>query len=107
MESLRLVLLGFGVVGSGVYEMLQIPPYDRLVSIERIFVRHPDKNRGGVPAHLFTDRIDDVFASGRVDVIVEAMGGVDPARAMITRALKERIHVITANKEVVDHDFYA
>ncbi|MFP4187745.1 MAG: homoserine dehydrogenase [Acholeplasmataceae bacterium] len=107
MERLRLALLGFGVVGSGVYEMLQIPPYDQLVSVERIFVRHPDKDRGDVPARLFTDRIDDIFASGRVDVIVEAMGGVDPARAMITRALKERIHVITANKEVVDHDFYA
>ncbi len=107
MKRLRVALLGFGVVGSGVYDMLQKPPYDTLVSIECIFVRHLFKDRGNVPRHLFTDRVDDVFKSNTIDVIIEAMGGLDPAKAMITRAIHDRIHVITANKEVVDHDFHA
>lgn len=107
MKKLRVALLGFGVVGSGVYEMLRNPPYDSLVSIECIFVKHLDKDRQDVPIRLFTDQVEDVFEPHKIDVIIEAMGGLNPAQTMIRRAIKERIHVITANKEVVDHDFYS
>jgi homoserine dehydrogenase len=107
MKRLRVALLGFGVVGSGVFEMLQKPPYDSLVSIEWIFVKHLNKDRRDVPLDLFTNRIDDLFQTKTIDVFIEAMGGLDPAQAILLRAIDEKIHVITANKEVVDHDFYA
>lgn len=97
---LRVALLGFGTVGQAVARILleraDLP--DRL-QLTHIFNRNVARKRvSWTPATLsWTDRIDDVLAS-EPDVIVEAVGGVEPAAEWVRRALSEGISVVTANK---------
>jgi len=103
---LRIGFLGFGVVGTGTYRML----LDNRSSIERkvggpievakIGIRDPEKHRDA-PTNLFTTDLVSIVDDPQIDVIVEVMGGVDPAGELIERALKNGKHVVTANKELI------
>ncbi len=106
--SCRIGLVGFGTVGSAVARRLvhhRIPNlalthiFDRRAPYKRrIFeAEHP-----GNPDLVWTDRIDDVLTSN-VDVIVEAVGGVDPAADWIRRGLLAGKSVVTSNKQAVAH----
>ncbi|MCH7700485.1 MAG: homoserine dehydrogenase [Planctomycetes bacterium] len=98
-RPLRIVLLGFGTVGQGVYRFAERLS-DRLVVV-RIATRDLEKaERAGAATSLLTDDVFDAVASN-CDVVVEAIGGLDPARAAIESALHMGRHVVTANKAVV------
>lgn len=95
-RSLRVVLLGLGTVGTGVLERLQQRP--DLFEIVRIAVRDPARHVArGVPADLLTT---DPWAAIETDadVVVEALGGAEPAAALLLAALAEGRRVVTANK---------
>ncbi len=49
----------------------------------------------------YRERVEDVLCDPEIDIVVELMGGVDPARAFITRAIEEGKHVVTANKALI------
>jgi homoserine dehydrogenase len=89
-------LLGAGVVGGGVFELLsQWPSFVRVVAAA---VTNPAKH--SLPGvQLSTDPL--AVASRGCDIVIEAMGGIDGPRAAITRALEGGSHVITANKAVI------
>ena len=99
--------MGFGVVGSGVARALT----DRQVSIEahvgrpvaidRILVRDDSKPRDVPGGIRLTVAPDDILKDPTVDIVVEVMGGEEPAFSYIQRALHAGKHVITANKEVM------
>jgi len=104
----RLGLLGCGVVGSGVVRLLRDHQTEIAaraggpVTIHRILVRDPKKARGAdVPAGLLTASPDDVVAAPEVDVVVEVLGGLQPAGDLVLRALRFRKPVVTANKELL------
>src|SRR6185436_17415755 len=65
-------------------------------------VRDLTRPRGGPDLRL-TSRAADVLASG-ADVIIEVLGGREPARALVAEALDRGVHVVTANKTLVAHD---
>ena len=89
-------LLGAGVVGGGVFELLSQWP--SLVRVVAAAVTNPAKH--SLPGvNLSTDPI--AVASRGCDIVIEAMGGVDGPRAAIARALDSGSHVITANKAVI------
>ena len=99
-KALRIALLGFGTVGSSVARILVERPElaDRL-QLTHLFNRNVQRKRAGwVPASVvWTESIDEVLAA-RPDVVVEVMGGVEPAREWLMRAIDQGAAVVTANK---------
>jgi len=100
-RTLSVAIIGFGTVGSSVARILieHAPAGLRLTQIlNRNFER---KRAGWVPANvLWTDEINDVLASD-ADIIVELIGGLDPAGEWIHKALKAGKSVVTANKQLI------
>jgi homoserine dehydrogenase len=99
----RVALLGFGTVGSAVARRLIAPEFtSSTIRLTHIFDRRAAEKRVSLCADgvTWTSSIDDVLHSG-VDVIVEAIGGVEPAADWIRGALMAGKSVVTANKQVV------
>jgi len=102
----RVGILGFGIVGSAVARRLTGRGRVRGVELTHICDRRASQKREKLPADsgiAWTDAIDDLLQSD-VDVIVETMGGVDPAGPWIRRALLAGKSVVTANKQVIARD---
>ena len=107
---LRVAVLGAGTVGSAVLDGLTHQP-DRLattdgqpITLTAVVVRDLDRARAdGFPRDLLTDAPAHVVADPETDVIVELMGGLEPARTLIAAALGAGKPVVTANKSVVAH----
>lgn len=111
MENAKVVyvgLLGLGTVGSGVVKSLatnQEHIEQRTgfsVQVRRALVRDLHKpRRVSIHKDLLTILAQDILDDPSISVVVEVMGGVEPARTMIMSALKAGKHVITANKELL------
>ena len=106
--ELKVGLLGLGVVGSEVASHLfrYVDSIERKfgtrVEIKKILVRDLSKPRGEtIPDSLITTNPEEVLRSPELDVIVEVMGGEQPAATYLSDALISGKHVITANKEVM------
>ncbi len=104
-------LLGLGTVGQGVVRILEDRAADiearlgRRLSVVAALVRDPSKSRERVPEHVrvTTDPIS-VLTDPAVDIVMEVMGGIEPAGKLIRQALRMGKHVITANKALLaDH----
>ncbi len=113
----RVALLGYGVVGREVARLLSTSSADltaragRRLSLVGIGVRDVDKARehartaGGVlPAELFRDDLSGLVAEGQVDVVVELIGGIEPARTLLLQAMEGGASVVTANKALLAED---
>lgn len=98
MEKLKIGLIGLGTVGSGVYKSL----IDENVEIVKIAVRNINKPRSvEVPAEKLTDNPYDIVNDPSINVVVELMGGIEPAWDYIKTALENGKHIVTANKELL------
>ncbi len=107
---IRVGLLGCGTVGGGVVQLLRAKATyleARLgapIEIASVLVRDPGKER--VPEldrKKLTSNPDDVLGDASIDVVVEVMGGLEPARTLVTRALDAGRQVVTANKMLLAH----
>lgn len=108
-ETINVGILGLGTVGQGVIKVLQENRgfieqkiYPRKIVLKRIADK--DKNKALSAPELnkiFTDSAQEVVADTEIDIIVETIGGFEPARTIIMQALKSGKHVVTANKEVI------
>ncbi len=96
-------MLGAGVVGARVAQViLERSRNDGArVELTRILVRDGAKKRVGIPNDLITTDPEEVLGDPRASVIVEAIGGEEPARTYIASALTAGKHVVTANKEAL------
>lgn len=95
-RTIDVALLGCGVIGSAIARAR-----DPRVRIRAALVRDLSKPRGAVlPGALLTDDPQDVLAA-RPDVIVELLGGIEPARTLVSGALASGIPVVTANKSLL------
>ena len=107
---LRLALLGCGVVGSAVARLLMAHGGDfaarvgRPLEVVGIAVRRPGRDRSdtGVAAELFTTDAHELVT--RADVVIEVIGGIEPARGLILRAMEHGASVVTANKALLAED---
>ncbi|SMP68252.1 homoserine dehydrogenase [Anoxynatronum buryatiense] len=108
MKTVHIGLLGFGVVGQGVWQLLQTNQEEishqtgNKVTVKKILVRDPEKNRV-LPAAdpRLTTSWQTILQDAEIDVIVELMGGIEPAKQYITEALSAGKHVVTANKALL------
>jgi homoserine dehydrogenase len=107
---LRVAVLGAGTVGREVVRALLVrgaeltPPDGAPLELAGIAVRDLDRARtGGLPGELLTDAPAHLVADPEIDVIVELMGGDEPARTLIAAALAAGKSVVTANKHVIAH----
>lgn len=102
---INIAILGYGTVGSGVYEILRKNPSSiskkagDVIDIKYIldirdFDNHPEKQ-------LFTKDFDDILNDSDVSVVVEAMGGTEPAYSFTKAALLAGKSIVTSNKELV------
>lgn len=95
---LRIALLGCGTVGGGVLQHLLARP--GLFQVTGVLVRNLFRDRGGLPRHLFTADTDELLGRG-TDVVVEVLGGREPAGRLIRESLKLGRSVVTANKALL------
>ncbi len=109
-SPLRVAVLGAGTVGAAVLDGLthhadRLTAADgRPIELTAIAVRDLDKARdNGLPGDLLTDAPAHLIADPDTDVIVELMGGMEPARTLIAAALGAGKPVVTANKSVIAH----
>jgi homoserine dehydrogenase len=109
-EPLRIALLGCGVVGSAVGRLLTQHGDDlaarvgRPLEIAGIAVRRAGRDRSdlGLDPGLFTTDAEELVT--RADVVVEVIGGIEPARSLILSAMKHGASVVTANKALLAQD---
>lgn len=103
MSKKKIGLLGLGTVGSGVWKLINRDHTDQF-SIEKILVDNPQKEREvDVDPALITDNFADLLDELNLDIIVEVIGGIEPAATFISRALERGLDVITANKKLMAH----
>ena len=103
----KIALLGMGTVGSGVYNIIENQreemPFKVGAELEivKVLVRNKAKYAEVVPADKLTDQWADVIGDDSIDMVVEVMGGIEPARTYIREALQKGKHVVTANKDLM------
>ena len=95
---MKIAILGFGTVGKGVYEIVKKANMQtQNLSVSHILIR---KNKIRTMSEM-TDNMSEILNDKDVDVVVEVMGGIEPAHEYILAALNHGKNVITANKAVV------
>jgi homoserine dehydrogenase len=102
----KIGILGLGTVGTGTVQILRDPVgrHHLLQSIEiqRVGVRSIDKPRAvDIPADLITTDLESIVTDPEIDIIVELIGGIEPARSLMLKAIAHGKHVVTANKAVI------
>jgi homoserine dehydrogenase len=106
-EAIGIGLLGVGTVGSGVIKLLQANESQiaqragNRVVIRRILERDEKKLRGLGLSDLGTVNYQDILDDPDIQIVIELLGGIEPARTYLVEALRRGKHVVTANKDVV------
>lgn len=106
-KTIKAALLGLGTVGGGVYKLVQRQKEEMIkksganLEITRILVHNMNKQREGVDASLLTDNWKEIVEDPEISIVIEVMGGIEPAKTMILEALCAGKNVVTANKDLV------
>ena len=106
-KKIKVALLGVGTVGTGVYKLIQrradvmVRTIGAEMEVSKILVHNLNKQREGIDASLLTDNWQEIVNDPEIQIVVEVMGGIEPARTMILEALHAGKHVVTANKDLL------
>lgn len=108
MKPIRTGFLGLGTVATGTLKILIgngesiAKKVGAPVEVAGILVRDAGKKRNvEVDKELFTTRPEDILDNDSIDIVVELMGGIEPAREYVLRAMKNGKSVVTANKDLI------
>ncbi len=104
--AFKIGLLGLGTVGTGTAEILLNPsgrqPLLQDIEIYKVGVRSLGLPRlVSLPPDVLTTDVEAIVTDEAVDIVVEVMGGLEPARSLILKAIAHGKHVVTANKAVI------
>jgi homoserine dehydrogenase len=106
-KTLKIAMLGCGVVGSQVARLLIANKADLStraganLELVKVAVRNPKSKNYGVPDELLTSDLKSIVNDPQVDLVIELLGGIEPARELILTALKNGKSVVTANKALL------
>ena len=108
MKIIHVVLIGWGTVGSGVVKILREngPLIEKRLGSKVVLKRIADidletKRSVKVDREVLTNRAEEVIGDPEIDIVLELIGGMEPARSYIIEALKRGKHVVTANKALL------
>ena len=110
LTPLRVAMLGCGVVGSEVARLIIEQAADLRARVGRplelvgIAVRRDDRDRPGIDPDLFTTDAEALVTREDVDLVIELIGGIEPARSLLLAALRRGASVVTANKALLAVD---
>jgi homoserine dehydrogenase len=109
MTVIKVAILGFGTVGEGVYRTIHTHASElktalgKKVEVSAVLVKNKQKVRDISKDILITDDMEEILQLPKLDVVVEAIVGKDPAFSYLKRAIEKGCHVVTANKEMFAH----
>lgn len=100
MKVLNVGLIGLGTVGTGVLKVLR--NFEN-VKITKVAVKNLNKKRNieNFDENLLTDNPFEIVENPDIDIVVEVIGGVEPAYSLIKKAINSGKHIVTANKELL------
>ena len=108
MENVQIALLGLGTVGTGVYKVLKAQKEEishkvgTEIQLKKILVRNTKKAAEKLDdPSVFTTEWKSILEDPEISVVVEVMGGIEPARSYILDALHAGKSVVTANKDLL------
>ena len=108
--SVKIALLGFGTVASGVPFLLKengdkiFQAAQSEIEVAKVLVKDEEEKARLLAAgndFNFVTNIDQIIEDAEVSIVVELMGRIEPAKTFITRALQAGKHVVTANKDLL------
>lgn len=108
MDEISLGLIGFGTIGTGVVKLLhdnhdliekRLGAKLTLKKIADLDITSP--RQVFVPRELLTDDVNDILNDPNISVVIELMGGYEPARSFLLEAMRKKKHVVTANKAML------
>ena len=99
-KKIKIGLIGLGTVGSGVVKVLTGFPE---IEIKKIAVKNINKKRNieNLDTSILCDNPFDIVNDPEIDIVVEVIGGTDPAYELLVTAVKNGKHIVTANKELL------
>lgn len=106
-NKIKVAILGAGTVGTGVYKLISKradvmkDTVGAELEIEKILVHSLKKKREHIRTELLTDNWKEIVENEEIRIIIEVMGGIEPAKMMIEEALRAGKHVVTANKDLM------
>ncbi len=104
---MKIAILGFGTVGTGLFELIQryqsfiVNKFGQEINIKYILVRDTKRYKNFFHEDLLITDFEQVRMDKEVDVVIEVIGGIEPAYSFILDSLKSKKHVVTANKELL------
>lgn len=106
-RTIKAAILGAGTVGGGVYKLTEMMKDDMIfktganLEIKKILVRNKTKSRPGIPQELLTDQWSEILNDPEIEIVIELMGGIEPAKTYVIEALHAKKQVVTANKDLL------
>lgn len=104
-KVVNIAFLGFGTVGKGTYKVLEenaklIEARSKVkIKVKKILEKNPEAIKAsGLKKSLFTDNYQDILDDKDISIVVEMMGGIEPASSFMLAALKAKKHVVSSNK---------
>jgi len=98
-KELTIGLFGFGIVGEGLYKVLQQTPSLK-AKLKKVCIKNPEKKRNA-PASLFTTNKDTLLYDPEINVIVEVINDADAAYQIVSTALQNGKDVVSASKKMI------
>ncbi len=106
-DTVKVGLLGLGTVGMGVYKLYNRQESEFIhktgmnLEIKKILVHDITKKREGVDPSLLTDQWEEILNDEEIQIVIEVIGGIEPAKTMILEALRAGKNVVSANKDLI------
>lgn len=107
-RTIGIALLGLGTVGMGTYKVLKAQEQEMVyktgakLELRKILVRNKERAAAKIDRpELITDQFEEILADPEIQIVIELIGGIEPAASYIEKALRSGRHVVTANKDLI------
>ena len=107
MKKVKVAIMGIGTVGGGTYD-IQTQNHDKIASsygidveVKYVLDKDEEKLKTKVKPEQITTNLADIVDDKEISIVIEVMGGVEPAKTFITKVLNSGKSVVTANKELI------